>query len=285
MNVNPIAAIGLALSVLALTFSSSALADPGAAELAAAKVAEARGAEVFAYDQAAWHATDVYRDDLAGQGLSIETTLKDKGFESGGFIVEPAEGGLLLTTFFGTKSGKSQAMGRYWVRGSKVERGAPLKPGEDPSLSELATRLVAIRTKANAQIVADEAWFCTKGHPNTVILPPRADGSIPAYVMSASTVTGTFPVGGHYLFVYDAKGKLASKRAFSKSCIIADWRDMKDEAEGFGVSSLLDRQPSEVHVFISLNMPRKFFVIVQPGDELWEIDKGKVIFKQVMKPN
>lgn len=68
---------------------------------------------------------------------------------------------------------------------------------------------------------ADKVFLCTKGNVNTVVLSPRADGSIPAYVMSAGVETGVFPAGGHYLYVFGTNGKLSpaapSARAASMS--------------------------------------------------------------------
>lgn len=270
----------------AACIAAPAQADPGPSELAAARLADERGAEIYAFDQAAWHATDSFRADLEKQGQSIEKIAKDNGFGSSGFIVEPAAEGLLLTTFYGVKNGVPQALGRYWVRGSKVERGAPLKAGEDSALSPLAARLVQIRAKAFDQARADDAGICTDAFPNSVILPPRADGTIPAYIMSASTISQTFPAGGHHLYNFAADGTLKSKRAFSKSCVLMDWRNSSDPSAGIGVSALLDRQPNEIHVFIGLMAaPTQFFVIIEPGRELWAIDKGRSVFKKVLKPD
>lgn len=35
-------------------------------------------------------------------------------------------------------------------------------------------------------------------------------------------------------------------------------------------------------MFVSYNVPIKLFVIIEPSKELWEIDRGKLVFKQVM---
>ena len=82
--------------------------------------------------------------------------------------------------------------------------------------------------------------------------------------------------------MFDVAGKLASKRLFSKSCVLIDWRDQPPKAEGAGLSHLLDPQPTEIHVFVSLNMPGKLFVITTSNKDLWLIDHGHIAFKQVM---
>jgi hypothetical protein len=48
---------------------------PTSAELASADEAERRGAEMFAYDQAAWHATDRFQEDIRRSGASVEALM------------------------------------------------------------------------------------------------------------------------------------------------------------------------------------------------------------------
>ena len=266
--------------LVALALAAPALADPTPGELTAASAAEARGAEMFAYDQAAWHSTDRLQEDIQKGGLSI-AKLRERGFA--GFIVEPVSDGLLLATYYGKKDGKTFAVARYWMAGSKVKRGGLVKPGDDAVLSPLALKLIERREQAVAVAIADDVSIFTDGPANTVVLPPRADGSIPVYFMSASVENGTFPAGGHYLYVFDASGKLASKRPFTKSCVMVDWRNLPKQAAGASVSHILDPQPSEIHVFVSLNMPGKLFVITTSNKDLWLIDHGHIAFKQVMQ--
>lgn len=272
----PISAL---LALAAATLAVPAWADPTPAQLEAARQAEARGAEIYAYDQAAWHSTDALQADLRKRGQSREQI-----FEQGmrGYVVEPAEGGLLLVTYYGQKDGRTWAMARYWVLGSQVRKGGFLTDEDDSALSPLALKLVEIRGKAIEAAIGQKAFLCTKGNLNVVVLPPRADGSIPAYAMSSSIESGVFPAGGHYLYVFDAGGKLISSRAFSKGCINVDSRAVPKEAAGYGLSHLLDPQPTEIHAFVSYNVPIKLFVIIEGSKDLWEIDRGKMTFKQVM---
>lgn len=272
--------LSLMLALLASLFALPALADPTAEAQAAAREAEARGAEIYAYDQAAWHSTDRLQEDLKKRKWTFEDASK-AGMS--GYVVEPAEDGMLLATYYGVKDDKSFAMARYWVRGSKVVRGGFLKPKDDPALSPLALRMVATRKRAVETAIAEKAFLCTRGTFNTVILPPRADGSMPAYVMSSGVEAGVFPAGGHFRYVFDAEGKLLSSRAFTKGCVNVDTRGVPKNAAGYGVSHSMDGQPTEIHVFVSYNVPVKLFVIIDSTKELWEIDRGKVTYKQVMK--
>ncbi|MBN8502088.1 MAG: hypothetical protein J0M19_13170 [Sphingomonadales bacterium] len=266
----------LSLSAALSLMATPALADPSAAELAAAREAETRGAEIYAYDQAAWHSTDQLQADLKARGLTLEQ-ISAQGMA--GYIVEPAGDGVLLATYYGAKDGKTFAMARYWVRGSKVERGGMLAPGDDAALSPLARKLIETRSKAMEAARAENIFLCSRGAPNTVVLAPRADGSIPAYVMSSSVEHGQFPAGGHYRYVFGADGKLASSRAFTKSCVSVAYGDPSDKSKtavGAGVSHLMDPQPTEIHVFVSYNVPIPLFVIISSNGSMWEVNRGKV---------
>ncbi len=271
--------LALIAPLVAVLLAAPVLADPAKSELAAASAAEVRGAEIYAYDQAAWHSTDQMQDDMSSTGLSAGT-LRERGLA--GFIVEPANDGLLLATYYGKKDGKTFAIARYWMAGSTVKRGGLVSAGDDAALSPLALKLIERREQAAAIALADEAGICTDAAPNTVVLPPRPDGSIPVYLMSAMVKSGSFPAGGHYLYVFDAGGKLVSKRPFTKSCVAIEWGDLPKGAVAAGVSHLLDPQPTEIHVFISLNMPVPLGVITSSNREFWLVDHGHITFKQVM---
>jgi hypothetical protein len=73
------------LLISAAMLTTPALADPNAQQLAAAKEAEVRGAEIYAYDQAAWHSTDRFQSDLKKANLTLEQAV-DQGVR--GYVVE-----------------------------------------------------------------------------------------------------------------------------------------------------------------------------------------------------
>ena len=271
--------LALIAPLAAVLLSAPALADPSTSELAAASAAEVRGAEIYAYDQAAWHSTDQLQDDMGKAHSSVEA-LRARGFA--GFIVEPATDGLLLATYYGKKDGKAFALARYWMAGSAVKRGGLVSASDDSALSPLALKLVERRDQALAIAQADDVGICTDGPPNTVVLPPRPDGSIPVYLMSAMVKNGSFPGGGHYLYMFDAAGKLDSKRPFAKSCVMVEWGNVPKDAAGAGVTHLLDPQPNEIHVFISLTMPIPLGVLTSSNRELWWVDHGRITYKQTM---
>src|SRR5690606_1332539 len=85
----------MAILLAFASLGSPAWADPTADELSQAAEAERVGSDMFAYDQAAWHATDRFAEDLDRSGQNLEALL-EQGYE--GYIVEPGEGGSLLAT-------------------------------------------------------------------------------------------------------------------------------------------------------------------------------------------
>ncbi len=254
---------------LAFAMATPALAAPTAEQLAAAKVAEAVGAEMYAYDQAAWHGTDKFLEDL-------KRTEADQSVLHG-YVVEPGGEGLLKATFFGERDGKYFAFASYWVRGDKVVRGGIIDPDGARDLSLLALRMIAVRQAALEHLAKGSYRFCSRGRPITLILPPRTDGSIPVYVMTAPVSNGSYPAGGHFRFDFDAANKLVGERPFMNSCL-----ELQYTAPGGArpvaafVTHLLDPQPTEVHVFVSRYIPIPLMVGTSSSGETWSVANGKV---------
>jgi hypothetical protein len=262
-----------ALFALSALIGAPVLAEPSKAELAAAAAAETRGAAIYAYDQAAWHASDAFQSDLAKQQMSLEKLHKE-GLR--GYVVEP-DGDLLLVTFF--KEGKEgkRALARYWVRGSKVERGGILAEGENNALSPLALRLIDARGLAIAEAVNEKVGLCSSSSPNFVILPPGSDGVVSVYILTSTTQAGIYPAGGHFRYDFDASSKLVAKRRFMKSCFPLDTREQDGKRPvGLMLTHLLDPQPTEIHVFVSYNIPVGLYVATTSNGEVWEVNRGRI---------
>jgi hypothetical protein len=257
--------IALAVALLA----APALAAPKPEELAAAKEAEARGAEMYAYDQAAWHATDRFLADLERRHAD-QSALR-------GYVVEPDTDGFLKATFFAERDGRMAAFASYWVRGSKVVRGGLVEADGARELSLLAQRMVEVRTRAIAAMQQPGHGTCNRASPNSLVLPPRADGSIPVYIMTPQVSDGSYPAGGHYRFDFDARNRLIGERPFMKTCF-----DVRYGGTGEGrpvavaVTHLLDPQPTEVHVFVSRYVPIGLLVHTMTNDTTWALLDGKI---------
>ena len=251
-----------------------AIAKPSQAELDAAAVAEARGALLFAYDQAAWHATDTFNADVAREERSLKTLI---GQGLAGYIVEPGGDGVLLTTFYGLQDGRSFAVARYWVEGSTVKRGGFLKTGEDSAISPLAQRLIAIRTKAIAAAASQKIAMCSKESANTIVLPPGLDDVISAYILTSTVDAGIYPAGGHYRLDFDSSGTLVKLRPFMKTCYPLDYRERNGKRpELVFLTHLLDPQPTEIHAFVSRNVPVGLMVGIISNNAIWAVSNGRL---------
>jgi hypothetical protein len=230
---------------------------------------------MYAYDQAAWHGTDAFLEDLKRSDAD-QSALR-------GYVVEPGGEGLLKATFFGMRDGKYFAFASYWVRGGKVERGGIIEPDGARELSLLALRMIEVRQKAIKHLQKGSYAFCNRASPNTLVLPPRADGSMQVYVMTASVSNGSYPAGGHYRFDFDAANTLVGERAFMRSCLDVQYagRGSERPVAAF-VTHLLDPQPTEVHVFVSRYVPIPLMVGTQSNRETWSVTGGKI--EAITKP-
>lgn len=228
------------------------------AEGAANAEAMAIGRQLYRYDQAAWRSTDALMGSIRLQDYP----------DLRGWVVEPGEKDDLLVTYFAQRDGPRYAVARYVVRESAVVEGGLVAPDADRALSPLANRLVDARDAAAAKFAKKRLGLCTNDSPNSIVLPPDKDGRIQAYIMSASTVAGVFPLGGHYRFTIGNDGKVESWRAFLKSCMLVDMRTKSKDMDPtiFFVSHFLDRQPTEIHYFVRYNIPIDLAVITEDGD-------------------
>lgn len=265
----------VAVAALALT-PGPAGAQATDAELAAAAEAQARGSEMFAYDQAAWHATDRFKADLAALGKAV----RDPGLTLRGYVVEPDVGGVLLVSFYGGTP-EMRAVARYRVDSRRQVEGGMLAEGADTALSPMALRLIAARDVAAAQVRQPGHEACVKAPFNTLVLPPRADGVVPVYLLTAAEALGVYPAGGHYRFDVDGNGKLVGERRFMTGCFPIDTRSGTGKrAAAMVLSHVLDPQPTEVHAFVSRNIPIGLIVATVSNHRLWTVTNGDVRFNR-----
>lgn len=248
------------------------LADPGKA--AAIAFAEERGEAMYWYDQAAWHASDALVELIE---KSPELASIDG--EPVGFIVVPGDGsGLLDTYFVATKDGEFRYFARYTVAGSTVV-DQELAFDTLPALPPLAQRMMRARATGLAALVDAEAQLCTDNRPNTLVMPPDADGTIAVYLLTPQSDLDSYPIGGHWRANVAADGTVATRR-YTKSCLelaFGPSQETGDTVVAVGTISLLDDVPTDVHVFVARYLP----VPMQLGTlsrDVYEIDKGEVTF-------
>lgn len=114
---------------------------------------------------------------------------------------------------------------------------------------------------------------------NTVVLP--SSSGMRVYLMPGFAEHGVYPLGGYHLYEIDGTGeKILSSRKFSNGCI-----EHQDSSKGlpkgakpsFGMfTHLLDPQPTEVHVFVSLHAKVPLMIMTIDNKMMWPVKSGKV---------
>lgn len=99
-------------------------------------------------------------------------------------------------------------------------------------------------------------------------------------MLTAPTTNDNYPLGGHYRFTYGADGALLSHRRFLNSCFAVPLQggaaQLPDggRATGIVVTHLLDDFPTEIHFFVSRNIPLAMIVGTINSGTMWTIQDG-----------
>ena len=237
----------------------------------AMRQAAARGRELYLYDQAAWHATDRFREEFDFENASFMR----------GYVVVPRDDGRLDTVFYGEVDGRLVEVARYTVDGKRVEEGGLLPENARPPLSEIAMRMANARQTAAEEMRARKYALCANPPVNTLVLPPREDGSITVYILTQPTANDKYPMGGHYRFELGADGKVRDSRRFMNTCFDAAFGQAAGAPAGSTLSSivlshLLDPQPTEIHVFASYYLPVTLMVATTENRLMWSVRQGSI---------
>jgi len=252
---------------------------PSEAELAAAHEAELRGAEMYRYDQAAWHATDRFRADLAAAGIE-SSSMPERGVR--GYLVEPADGTALAVTFYGEDAQGRWAYARYRYDDGPISGEGLLPDGSRQPISPLANRMADARGRAITEAMKPGHDLCSDSPANTLVLP-AAGGGLSVYLLTSTRESKVYPAGGHYRFDFSPAGDLVGERRFMKSCFPLNFgeRDGKRPEMVF-LTHLLDPQPTEIHAFVSRNIPLPLAIGAVSSREIWVAYRGKVQFVRTM---
>lgn len=247
-------------------------AAPSPEEAEAAAEAQRRGSAMYAYDQAALRAAERLREDAAKSG-GLEA-LRERGLR--GYVAEPFLGSF-ETVFYGEKDGRQFALARYSFADGKIAGGGLLGPDASDDLSPLAHRMIAALDKAGEAMAKPGHQVCSKSPPSSIILPH--DGGLSVYILTSTTDPKVFPAGGHYRFDFDAEGELVSERRFMTGCFPIDLEKVPAGTRPtLLVTHLLDPQPTEIHSFVSQNVPLNLAVVTAPNRYLWQVQGGKISF-------
>lgn len=243
-------------------------------QLAAAAEAERIGRDIYDFDQAAWGSTDAMVaaiPDPAAAGVR-------------GWIVEREPNGT-IATFYGLNGSQPYKLFVAHMQGQKVLSQHIVAQTEDRSMSPIEQRMVAARSVVMSPEGLLKIGFqpCSKASINSVVLPPAAaDGVVPVYVLTPQATLDSFPIGGHYRADVAADGSIVRSRAFAKSCIAMDRKQVPDDVRMFVVSHLLDPQPTEIHVWTSLASHIPLAVVIAPGGDVWTVAEGRIRYQYTL---
>lgn len=246
----------------------AAFAMPSQSSLEAARLAEDRGAQIYAYDQAAWHSTDAFVTDV---DVSANPSLR-------GYIVVPDPDGRLRAIYYAASPSGLVAFRSYSVG---ADTSVVRLTGDNGSpLSGVALRMIAARQAALEYAGANRLGFCAEARPNTVVLPPDASGNVSVYIMTPQIESGNVPAGGHYRFEFASDNRLLSHRKFTNSCLTIP--PPEKGVSTFVMSHLLVDQPTEIHAFLSLMVPFPLAIIFESKD-MWTAHKGRLEYVEQAK--
>jgi len=97
------------------------------------------------------------------------------------------------------------------------------------------------------------------------------------YLIPGTTDPTLIPLGGYYRYEISGDGKtILAQRAFTKSCLTTSTKGVPTgyHLAYVSISHLMDPQPTEVHVFVSLTYKQKFFVVTATNHRLWYVSDG-----------
>lgn len=267
-----ISLVGTAAALLALAAVPAAAADPqvNAEESALLQQAMNRGALIFAYDRAAWQATD----DMLAKVANPERKI------SGWIVDGPAEAPTVV--FHDSDPTEPKAVYIVAFERGRIASARELGASDDRTLSPERKGMILAKAAATKRLLKDKVARCSDEPFNSVVLPPeRAGGPTLVYFLTPQADLKAVPFGGHYLFEVAADGKASAARRFTNSCIL-----METKAPGAGsrtqaliISHLLDPVPTEIHVFSSLAAALPVNVVTTKSDRIWEVAPPKITLR------
>ncbi len=219
------------------------------------------GRQLYVHDRAAWLATDAMLADKRMRKLQKSV---------GGWLTEPSALGVRV--IFISKGDAPQRL--YEIDVDEAERlSEPTLESPTPLTPEHLAQLRA-RNLATSQSFMQ----CARKY-NTVVLP--SSSGMRVYLMPGFAEHGVYPLGGYHLYEIDGAGeKILSSRKFTNGCI--EHNDSpkglpKDAKPSFGMfTHLLDLQPTEAHVFVSLYAKVPLMIMTIDNKMMWVVKNGRV---------
>jgi hypothetical protein len=225
------------------------------------------GRQLYLHDRAAWLATDAMLADKRMRKL--KTSI-------GGWVTEPSALGIRVMFI-------SQDASPRRLYEIDVDEAEHLSDATVESPTPLTAEHLA---QLRARKLADSQPYMTCAKQYNVVVLPSSSG-IRVYLMPGFSKQSVYPLGGYHLFEIDGTGeKILSSRKFSNGCI-----EHSDSPKGlpkgatpsFGMfTHLIDPQPTEVHVFVSLYAKVPMMVMTVDNKVMWSVKNGKVTLIDTM---
>lgn len=226
--------------------------------------AEFLGRQMYLHDRAAWLATDAMLADKRMRKLKNSV---------GGWLTEPSALGVRV--IFVDRGDTPRRL--YEIDVDEAERLSEATVESPTPLT--AEHLAQLRAR---KLAASQPYMACAQRYNVVVLP--SSGGMRVYEMPGFSKQDVYPLGGYHLFEIDGAGeKILSSRKFTNGCIEHDDSGLPDRAmaDGFKPAGamfthLLDPQPTEVHVFVSLYARQPIMVSTTSNRVLWLVERGAI---------
>ncbi len=236
--------------------------QPVPAELQSAVTrAEFLGRQLYLHDRAAWLATDAMLADKRMRKLQKAI---------GGWVTEPTALGVRV--IFLSRDDTPRRL--YEIDVDEAERLSEATVESPTPLT--ADHLAQLRAR---NLATSQSFMQCSRKYNTVVLP--SSSGMRVYLMPGFAEHGVYPLGGYHLYEIDGAGeKILSSRKFTNSCI--EHHDSpKGLPKGATPSSamfthLLDPQPTEAHVFVSLYAKVPMMIMTIDNKMMWSVKSGKI---------
>jgi hypothetical protein len=215
------------------------------------------GTLIYLHDRAASIGTDEVR--------KLGVLDKDKRLH--GYITE-RRGDEIRVTFYGTeKQGEAHsALYRVVV----PDAGRP-HPAEAIATPELLSTYEAGAVAARRLALGERFEPACSRQYNSVVIPAMAGPEMGwvVYLLPGTTEAKVLPVGGaHRVEVNAAGDRIGNRRTYTRACLNFS---IDPNAEALVLTHLLDPQPTELHVFWSLQIRRPLMVLTLPDGSMWEV--------------
>lgn len=247
---------------LALGLSGGAMAQEPAPEIRQFDIPtlEKLGHDIYAQDQAVWHATDALLP-LHPQADLVTEKVR-------GWIVEERSEGTLVRFIRQADDGPEAA---YDVSMAGVKPAVSVP--QDRALNDSEKAQYAARNLALKSVTQR----CGDNYNTVVLKDPSGPGWL-AWALAATTNPNLIMAGGHHRLTISADGsQVLQTDALSRSCAVMQ---KANGPAGSHVAALMTTQlvsnvPVETFVFLNLEHHMPFFVLT-PDRTLWKISDGKI---------